>query len=301
VRVDPKITFGGSLAGQPLVRVTVDIAALDAPALASLIITKGQSVFAVSGAFVLVPPKPTFVTAGVDSAATAKYLGEVSPGGISSIYDVPGIPNLGPAVPLVNGGYDGYGKLPTSLGGVTVTFDGVPAPLFFVYGGQINLQVPFEVAGKTSTKVVVNYLGSQSAAVTVPVVAAQPAFFMLSATDPFAANADYASNPTPNSAANPAARGSVLSVYGTGVGKVSYDIPTGSGAPGPTPGFTGGYTCSLGAKTVSVPFAGWTPTSVGLAQWSFIIPADAPTGAVSLKCTDGVTGAGTQSATIYIK
>jgi uncharacterized protein (TIGR03437 family) len=180
---------------------------------------------------------------------------------------------------------------------VNVTFDGVPAPLFFVYGGQINLQVPFEVAGKTSTKVVVNYLGSVSAAVTVPVVTAQPAFFMINATDPFAANQDFSLN-TPS---NPAPRGQVVSVYGTGVGKASYDIATGSGAPAPPAGFTGGYTCSLAGKSMSVPYGGWTPSSVGLSQWSFIIPSDAATGAVAVKCTDTVSGASTQSATIYIK
>jgi uncharacterized protein (TIGR03437 family) len=133
------------------------------------------------------------------------------------------------------------------------------------------------------------------------VVSAQPAFFLINATDPFAANADYATNPKPNSVTNAAARGSVISVYGTGVGKVSYDIATGSPAPGPPGGFTGGYTCTLGGKSMTVPFAGWTPTSVGLAQWSFVIPTDSATGAVSLKCTDSISGASTQTATIYIK
>jgi uncharacterized protein (TIGR03437 family) len=300
VRADPTI-LPGILTGRPFVRFTLDTATVDAPSLITVIVTKGQNVFAISGAFVLVPPKPTFVTAAVDSAASALYLGAVSPGGISSIYDIPNVPNLGPALPVGNGGYDDYGSLPANLAGVSITFDGVPAPLFFVYGGQINLQVPFEVAGKTSTKVVVNYLGSVSAAVTVPVVSAQPAFFLINATDPFAANADYATNPKPNSVTNAAARGSVISVYGTGVGKVSYDIATGSPAPGPPGGFTGGYTCTLGGKSMTVPFAGWTPTSVGLAQWSFVIPTDSATGAVSLKCTDSISGASTQTATIYIK
>jgi uncharacterized protein (TIGR03437 family) len=286
----------------PLIRLTLDVKAAQNLALASLFISKPSGSLAISGFLVVVPPKPVFVTAGVDSASSALYLGAVSPGGLSAIYDVPNAPNLGPAAAVGNGGYDIYGQLATTLSGVTVTFDGIPAPLIFVYGGQINLQVPFELAGKTSTQVVVSYLGSASDPITVPVVAAQPAFFMLNATDPFAANADYGTNPKPNSATNPAARGSLVSVYGTGVGKVSYDVPTGAGAPGPAPGFTGGYTCMLGGGTAfSVPFAGWTPTSVGLAQWSFIIPGDVSTGAVSLKCTNTANGASTPSVTIYIK
>ena len=143
----------------------------------------------------------------------------------------------------------------------------------------------------------VGYQGSYSAPVTVPVVAAQPAFFMIDAMRPYAANQDYSVNST----ANPAARGTVLSVYGTGIGQVSYSVPTGMGAPAPAPGYTGNYTCTLGTETFAVPFAGWTPTAVGLAQWSFVIPADTATGAVSIKCAGGSSGASTQSATVYIK
>jgi uncharacterized protein (TIGR03437 family) len=296
IRTDSKLNLNGA----PVVRITLDLAAQSAPAIASLLVTKGSSVLTVSGLIVLVPPTPTFVTQGVDSAASAIYLGEVSPGGLSSIY-VSGGSALGPAAPVLNAGYDGYNKLATSLGGVTVTFDGVPAPLVFVSAGQINLQVPFEVAGKTTTRVVVNYNGSTSPPISVPVKAAEPAFFMLNATDPFAANADYAANPKVNSSSNPAARGTVISVYGTGVGQPSYTIGTGNPAPGPPAGFTGNHSCTLGTQTISVPFAGWTPTAVGLAQWSFVIPSDAATGAVSLKCTDKTSGASTQSATIYIK
>ena len=47
--------------------------------------------------------------------------------------------------------------------------------MFLSFGGQLNFQVPFEVAGKTTTKVIVNYFGSPSAAATVPVLPSQPA------------------------------------------------------------------------------------------------------------------------------
>lgn len=295
-RIDKTVVFSAG----PLIRLTLDVPARQTSTLASIVITRATGAIALSGFLVVVPPQPTFVTAGVDSAASALWLGGVSPGGLTAIYDVPDAPNLGPAIPVSNSGYDVYGKLPGNLAGVSVTFDGVPAPLVFVYGGQINLQVPFEVAGKKTTQVVVGYQGSFSAPITVPVVAAQPAFFMLSATDPFAANSDFAANPAPNSAKNPAGRGTVFSVYGTGLGNL-YPVPTGVGAPGPPASYLTNYRCQLGAQTLQIPFAGWTPTAVGLAQWSFVIPTDAATGAVTVKCTDGNTGASTQSATIYIK
>ncbi len=301
VRLDKGLTYNINSVVYTMVRATIDVPARQTTTLASIFVSKPSGALVYSGYLVVVPPTPTFVSAGAVSAASAQWVGGVSPGGLSAIYDVPGNPNLGPADPLVNAGYDAYNQLPGNLGGVTVTFDGTPAPLVFVAGGQINLQVPFEVAGKPSTQVVVTYNGSSSAPVSVPVADRQPAFFMLNATDPFAANADYGTNPHPNSAQNPAARGSVFSVYGTGIGKVSYDVPTGAGAPAPAAGYTGNYHCVLGSKDIGVPFAGWTPTAVGLAQWSFIIPADSDTGAVSLQCISIGSGASTQKATVYIK
>ena len=299
VRADPAASFGGSLSGQPLIRVTVDLAAVETPTLVTLILTKGSNVFPISGAFVLVPPKPTFVTAGVDSAASAMYLGEVSAGGLSSIYNVPGLLNLGPAVPVGNGGYDAYGKLPFSLAGVTVTFDGVPAPLFFVYGGQINLQVPFEVAGKTSTKVVVNYQGSVSASITVPVVPAQPAFFTVTPGGKDVITQNFPEF-TLNTAANPIARGAAVLLFGTGIGKLSYPLTTGQPGVVPPGNYSSTYSCSFGGKS-SAAYAYWYFGFVGLAEWTVAVPGDAPTGAVTVTCRDSVTGASTPAATIFVK
>src|SRR5262245_36604023 len=36
--------------------------------------------------------------------------------------------------------------IPKTLGGVTVTVDGVDAPVYFVSSGQINFLIPFQVA-----------------------------------------------------------------------------------------------------------------------------------------------------------
>ena len=145
-RVDSTVNF----AAGPLLRVTVDIAARETPALATLVITKGTSVLAFSGLFLVVPPKPVFTSKSVVNAASYTGLnndGVVSPGGLYSIYAGTGSA-LGPAAFVSNGPYDGYGKLANNLGNVAVTFDGVTAPLFLSYSGQLNVQVPFEVAGQ---------------------------------------------------------------------------------------------------------------------------------------------------------
>src|SRR5277367_1480693 len=74
---------------------------------------------------------PAFTPAGVVSAAS--YAQPISPGSIAAIFGS----NLATA-PLSALG----SQLSTTLGGVSVTVNGVKAPLFFVSPGQINFQVP---------------------------------------------------------------------------------------------------------------------------------------------------------------
>jgi uncharacterized protein (TIGR03437 family) len=300
VRQDTSVTFSAG----PLMRATLDIAAREDSSLASIFITKGSDTLALSGLLVIVPPTPAFISKSLVSAAS--YVGSagdgaVSPGGIYSLFAPTGWPPyLGPANGVGNAGYDAYGRLATDLAGVRVTFDGVPAPLFYVSGGQINLQAPFELDGKQSTQVVVNYFGSVNTAVTVPVLATQPAFFTVysdGASDSIAVNQDA----TLNTAANAAARGSFVTIYGTGVGKVSYDIQTGDASPLLPPGYAGSYRVAIGSKSVDAAFGGWTPTAVGLAQWNVQIPADSATGSLPLYVTDTASGAVTQQGTVYVK
>ena len=60
----------------------------------------------------------------------------VVPGGIGSIFGL----NLAAATVLAGGI-----PLPTELGGVRVTVNGIDAPIFFVSATQVNFQIPFEV------------------------------------------------------------------------------------------------------------------------------------------------------------
>jgi uncharacterized protein (TIGR03437 family) len=303
VRVDPSQTFNGF----PLLRLTLNVAATTTPSLASFIVTSGSNTLSFSGALVIVPPTPTTTTQNIKSSASG-LAGSVSPGGLYTIYGPSNL--LGPTGgPLYGGfnnnGFDSYALLASYLDGVTVTFDGVPAPLFFVDGqvtgqnfGQLNVQAPFEVAGKTSTQVVVNYLGSASAPVTVPVVPAQPALFLSCGGTVCAINQDGSTN----SAANPAPRGSYIEIFGTGLGKVDYTVLTGQGAPAPPAGFTGNYTYSIGGSAPAPAlFGGWTPTEVGLAQWNLQIPTGIGTGAVSIVVSDSAGDTSQSGATIFVQ
>ena len=299
-RADTTVNFGAN----PLIRTTVDIAGRESTALATMVLIKGPSVIVLTGYFVVVPPKPIFTSKSVVNAASYVGLnndGVVSPGGLYSIYTPEGSPTtLGPAAFAINGDYDGYGKLANNLANVSVTFDGVPAPMFLSFNGQLNVQVPFEVAGKRTTQVQINHNGSLSDKITVPVVASQPAFFTLTAK-----GADSLAFGGPeynlNTVTNASARGHVVVMFGTGIGKVTgYDVATGAGAGNIPAGFTGGNNCTLGGtKAVPAAYAGWVPRFM-YAQWNIAIPADSPTGKVTITCTDP-NGNSTQTGTLYIK
>ena len=300
VRVDKSFTVGGF----NLLRATVNVAATTTQSMATLVVTSGANTLSFSGAILIVPPTPTFVSAGVISAAAYVGIqGGVSPGGIYSIYSINGSPNLGPGGSdptkyITNApSYDAYGNIPTILGGVSVTFDGVPAPMFLSWGYQLNFQVPYEVAGKTSTKVVVNYLGSASAAVSVPVLAVQPLFFT---SDGKAVRALNLPSYIPNDAQHPAPKGSYVEVYGTGAGKLSNTLVTGHGSG--VPSFAGSYTYSIGGSPAAPAyFGGLTSGSVGLAQWDLLIPSTSLSGAVSVVVTDASGTSSQPGATIFVQ
>jgi uncharacterized protein (TIGR03437 family) len=123
---------------------------------------------------------------------------------------------------------------------------------------------------------------------TLPVVQATPAVFMVDGRYAAALNQDG----TYNSASKPAAPGSIVTVYATGLGPITPSQPDGSliGLPLPTNTFTFGvqaiYTVGIPFGTeVDVPFevqyAGPAPTLVaGVSQINFRIAPYASYGAI---------------------
>lgn len=114
--------------------------------------------------------RPQFSAAGLVSAASFRG-GAVAPGQIVTLFGQ----NLGGAG-LTTAAVEN-GRLATTLNATRVLFDGVPAPLVYVSAGQVSAIVPYAVAGRTSTKVVVEYRGYGSVEVDVPVTRSTPAVF----------------------------------------------------------------------------------------------------------------------------
>jgi len=114
--------------------------------------------------------------------------------------------------------------VPVARGGVTVTFDGIPAPLLYASANQINVQAPFAV--KQSTAMQITFNGSQVASQEFAVVPENPSLIAVAGHDPTAVafNADG----TLNSSSNPAQAGAELTLLVNGTGLDATNQVTGS-------------------------------------------------------------------------
>jgi uncharacterized protein (TIGR03437 family) len=155
---------------------------------------------------------PRIAPNGVVSAA-GDQRASVSPGELLIIHGS----GMGPreVVPL---GLDTAGRVADQLAGTRVLFDGVPAPLIYVWDRQLSAVAPYGTAGKVVTQLQVEYLGVKSKPVSVPVSSAQPGIFTRDSSGR-GPGAIINQDGTVNSVSNPAPRGSIVSIYATGEGQ----------------------------------------------------------------------------------
>jgi len=174
-------------------------------------------------------PSADVVTLTLGAASVTVALGCV--GNAASFLDMALAPNeivaafgsgIGPATP-VTAAPDANGLYPSSAGGFEITFDGVAVPILYASSGQVNLITPGALAGKSMTEVCAVINGATANCITALVTAAAPGFFPSASGSPVVVNQDE----TVNSEQNPAAEGSVISLYGTGFGATTPVIPDG--------------------------------------------------------------------------
>jgi uncharacterized protein (TIGR03437 family) len=191
---------------------------------------------------------------------------------------------------------------PKSLGGVSLTVNGVAAPIYSVAGssGIVNAVVPFEVTGSTAT-IVATVNNVKSNTVVVPLAATAPGIFSVPPNG-ISGGAMRHLDGTLVSATAPASRDEFISVYLTGLGTTNPVIADGAAAPGAEPlaRITGPVTVYVGGQLVqNVEFAGLAPTFAGLYQLNIQIPIAVDSGAQSLAVQ---TNAGfTDMVTIWIQ
>lgn len=204
---------------------------------------------------------------------------------------------LGPATPA-NGTLFSVsnGTVSNTLAGVQVLFDSIPGTPIYVSQNQINVMVPYEINGRISTNMVVEFDGGMSSPFPLAVEPAAPGLF----TDNFtgagqvaAVNQDGSFNGSSGSGVEAAPRGTVISLYGTGGGQTSPPSVTGSVTPIPQNASQllniAGVTATIGGVSAPVTFAGAAPGLVtGVIQVNIMIPSGVtPGGAVPVTISVG--------------
>ncbi len=186
--------------------------------------------------------------------------------------------------------------LPTSLGGTQVTIGGIAVPLLYVSPSQINLQIPWELAGQAQAAVVVTTAVGSSTAATVNISAAAPAIYTANASGTGQGAALNLQGQTAG-AATPVARGQYIQIYCVGLGAVSNQPSTGDAAVGASSATILTPTVTIGGTQVSSSFAGLAPGFVGVYQVNALVPMSVtPGSAVPLS----VSLRGTESQTVTI-
>ena len=193
--------------------------------------------------------------------------------------------------------------LPMGIDGAAFSFDtssqSLPGRLNYVSPTQLNLQIPWELAGQSSAlvKSIVNY--TYGSVYTLPLAQYSPGFFVIDTSNDVAA-LDLSYNLVDSS--NPVARGSYVQLFMNGLGAVTNQPGDGLGAPGP-PNLaqtTATPTITIGGQAApNVQFSGLAPGFVSLYQVNVQVPAGISAGQQAISCTIG--GVSSTTAELWVK
>jgi len=213
-------------------------------------------------------PWPQFMPAGLFNAATFQQ-DALAPGSLVSLFG-------------------------NNLNGATVQFDGIPAFVFYNSSSQLNLQVPWELEGKSSTAVTVTANSITSAPQAVAVGPADPGIFSLGAPQG-GQGAIVTLAGIVVDANSPAHAGDYLEIYANGLGPVNSPPQSGAVAISSPPSkLIGNLVATIGGVPASVVFAGLAPGYIGLYQVNVQVPQGVAAGdAVPVMLSTGAMASNT--------
>jgi uncharacterized protein (TIGR03437 family) len=232
---------------------------------------------------------PYIAPAGVQNAASSTPSNRVAPGSIIAIYGqslASGL-EVGPVNPLSQ-----------SIGGVTVTVNDMILPLLFVSPGQINAQLPWELADGNYT-INIQSVGQPDVTGTFTVARNAPGLFTQTVNSKTYAIAFHKDGAliTPSS---PAQSGETISLLGTGLGPFSAQMIDGFFPPDPAPALADSVSITAGNQHPSAVWAGAAPGYTGLAFVQFQVPSGA-SAEVTLPITISVNGVKSNTVTLPVE
>jgi uncharacterized protein (TIGR03118 family) len=234
----------------------------------------------------LAPPAQVTV---VQNAASAGR-GSIAPGEIVSLAGI----TIGPRPAVTSTSLTSGVNATTTLGGTSVTVNGIAAPILYASADITNIIVPWGVTGTTAS-IIVTAGTTVSQTLQVPLAATAPGLFT---------GVAYNQDGTLNSASNAAAAGTVVVLYATGLGATDPLAQDGARngslvlAETVLP-----VTATVGGQTAQVIYAGSAPGQIaGVQQVEVVVPTGAGTGPVAAVITvGGVSSPVNTGAAIYLK
>jgi beta-glucosidase len=209
---------------------------------------------------------PIITSGGVVNAAS--YLANLAPGALATVYGSQ-LADGTTAVAASNG-------FPTQAGGVTVTVNGVNAPLIYVSPTQINLQIPWETPAGSSVPVVVTRDKTPSAPESVTIAAPEaPSMFLNDIVDGVA----WVTGPQCVTTECAVAVGGSYQLWANGLGPKNAPLQdgmpavySGSLTPLEVPGSPASCQLTIGGQTATVQYCGAAPGEI-IDQINFVYPS----------------------------
>ncbi len=220
-------------------------------------------------------PAPTVNALGVvNNASFALGSNPVAPGSIAAVFGS----NMNDGTNVLFSSFGPDGKLVTTLGGTQVSINGNPVPIFYSTSGQLGIQIPVDLTA-SSASVQVSVGGQTSAAQNISIAPLAPGLFSTDQSGHgqgaiLIANTNTLVAPVGSILgrdSRPAKPGDFITIFCTGLGALTPELPTGQ--PG-----TNNTTADKPAVTIDgapavVQFSGIAPGFVGLDQVNVQIPA----------------------------
>jgi uncharacterized protein (TIGR03437 family) len=177
--------------------------------------------------------------------------------------------------------------LPPYLAGFEALINGVPAPLYSVSPGQVNVQIPYETQTGQATLIVGTPY--QNVTYKFQVAAAGPGIFM--------------SPDGSISGAGSGQRGQTVTMFITGEGQVRPSLATGSTPSSKTPLAQLpkprlAVAVTVGGVPAAIPFIGIVSGLVGVTQVNFTIPNGVPIGVQPVVVTVGTAASAPANITV---
>jgi uncharacterized protein (TIGR03437 family) len=216
-----------------------------------------------------VTPPPVINPAGTVNGAS--YVTPVAAGSIASVF--------GSSLALGGITAASITPLPTALGGTSFRIGAGGAPLFFVSPLQVNLQIPWELAGQAQASVIATVGGVASSQQTVSVVPFAPGIFAINQAGSGQGAVLISGTSQLAAPGTPVTRGSSISIFATGLGAVTNQPASGAAAQAVPLSLTlTTPTVTIGGVVAGLSYSGLAPGFVGLYQVNAQVPAGASVG-----------------------